>query len=765
MTVSTEVDHNDYTGNGVTTSFPYTFRIFKKSDLVVQVVDLNENITELILDTDYTVTGAGGYTGGNVVLSAPLANGYHISISRELPVTQEIDLRNQGKFFAEVHEDAFDKLTMLIQQVRSWLSLALRKPSFVANYYDALNNYIRNLRDPSRPQDAATKNYVDIVATTNLSHTLRTPEEIPTLPGMEQRKNKIVAMDDSGNPIMVLPESGSASDVMIQLASSNGLKFIGDVPSVIKLNDVIGNIGDKIFLKSYVESENKGGGILVAVDNSTPVDNMVIFNGNGVKWKRLFFNGEVNIYDAGYTGSGDASSFINSINNHGYDCIVSGRCEFTDVINIDVSKGALKGINKCKLIEKGVVSGDYYLQIKNSNTDYEDRDAINATSIIDGISFVISGSRKMSLGESGGGELSELRISNSGFISSAGIEFLDNSYRILFDKCIISRSFNNTIIYNSSINSGEVIKYENCWIVDNGGPLSFKNGQFIFDSCSAPAGKKIGYFDPTFKLSDNATLSFVNGNIEFQPSQSFVAFELIGSSRLSVNNTSITLTNDYTSVPIICNDDGVVFLNSCSLPLFDIVNLSNNAATRQVVGGNSKKVMSYGCYPRSGFITTQWNKGNIVSPYINSLSNGSGQLLNYSNWNLTQKGTGVVTAGTDTDVPNDLMFSRSLYVTIPSVGAAANFYQECEECSPGRYFQLGFWAKSQVTAISGIEFFDKEGNSVQSKTSFSIPDSATWDFYALVDVVPPGASKVRVGFDVSGAIGALHLHNVIYGLI
>ncbi len=39
MTVSTEVDHNEYTGNGVTTTFPYTFRIFQKSDLVVQVVD------------------------------------------------------------------------------------------------------------------------------------------------------------------------------------------------------------------------------------------------------------------------------------------------------------------------------------------------------------------------------------------------------------------------------------------------------------------------------------------------------------------------------------------------------------------------------------------------------------------------------------------------------------------------------------------------------------------------------------------------------
>ncbi len=57
MTVSTEIDHNEYTGNGVTTIYPYTFRIFQKSDLVVQVVDLNENITELILDTDYIVTG------------------------------------------------------------------------------------------------------------------------------------------------------------------------------------------------------------------------------------------------------------------------------------------------------------------------------------------------------------------------------------------------------------------------------------------------------------------------------------------------------------------------------------------------------------------------------------------------------------------------------------------------------------------------------------------------------------------------------------
>ncbi|MCI2722653.1 hypothetical protein LMI90_22165 [Enterobacter hormaechei] len=227
MTVSTVVDHNDYTGNGVTTSFPYTFRIFKKTDLAVSVVDLNENITVLVLDTDYTVTNAGGYSGGNVVLTTPLTNGWKISIARELEPTQETDLRNQGKFFAEVHEDAFDKLTMLIQQAYSLFRLALRKPSSIANWYDALNNYIRNLRDPRDPQDAATKNYVDTLANNNLNRTLRVPEAIPSLPDAATRANKIVAFDSAGNPFPVLPPSGSASDVLIELAKPTGSSKIG----------------------------------------------------------------------------------------------------------------------------------------------------------------------------------------------------------------------------------------------------------------------------------------------------------------------------------------------------------------------------------------------------------------------------------------------------------------------------------------------------------------------------------------------------------
>ncbi|HAI2468372.1 TPA: SGNH/GDSL hydrolase family protein [Escherichia coli] len=230
MTVSTEVDHNEYTGNGVTTSFPYAFRVFNKSDLIVQVVDIHENITVLTLDTDYIVTGAGGYNGGNVILSKALANGYKISISRELPVTQETDLRNQGKFFAEVHEDAFDKLTMLIQLVKSMARLALRKPSFNATYYDALGNRIRNLDDPLFPQDASTKKYTDSsikgVINSNISKTLRFPEIVSEMASASSRANSIQGYDSLGRPVPIFSITDTA-DLCLKLASVNGSSYVG----------------------------------------------------------------------------------------------------------------------------------------------------------------------------------------------------------------------------------------------------------------------------------------------------------------------------------------------------------------------------------------------------------------------------------------------------------------------------------------------------------------------------------------------------------
>lgn len=232
MTVSTELSHEEYVGNGVTTDFDFRFRIFESKHLIVVVADSDGNETTLKNGTDYTIVGAGSYHGGKVVLNKPLAQGWKILLERDLPVVQETDLRNQGKFFAEVHEDAFDYLTMLIQKALGTFSLSLRKPTYLSNYYDAKGNRIANLAPPKFGTDSANKDYVDNSIKDIDSKTLRVKDKpINALPNTEQRANKILAFDYNGQPITVLPESGSASDVLIELGKPTGASMIGVQPS------------------------------------------------------------------------------------------------------------------------------------------------------------------------------------------------------------------------------------------------------------------------------------------------------------------------------------------------------------------------------------------------------------------------------------------------------------------------------------------------------------------------------------------------------
>ena len=126
-TISSESNKNIYTGNGAVDTYNYTFRIFSSSDLEVVVADTDNQESTLTINTDYTVTGAGELSGGTVVLvdddqdwidaDGDLKTGYKISIRRVRPVTQTTDIRNQGVFFPETHEDAFDHQIMVSQQL------------------------------------------------------------------------------------------------------------------------------------------------------------------------------------------------------------------------------------------------------------------------------------------------------------------------------------------------------------------------------------------------------------------------------------------------------------------------------------------------------------------------------------------------------------------------------------------------------------------------------------------------------------------------
>lgn len=158
MTVSTTDSVEEYVSGGPAFTIPYRF--LKDSDIEAVLVHQDGASETLVLGTQYTLTGAGSQNGGTLtstyaasVLATP---GATLSISRVMTAVQPTDLRNQGRYFAETHENVFDRLTMLIQQGFSGLSRALKRP-IGKNYYDAEGRRISNVGDPAADGDAVNK--------------------------------------------------------------------------------------------------------------------------------------------------------------------------------------------------------------------------------------------------------------------------------------------------------------------------------------------------------------------------------------------------------------------------------------------------------------------------------------------------------------------------------------------------------------------------------------------------------------------------------
>jgi len=141
MSISSETNRNDYTGNGATSAYSYTFRITDEDHLLVTVKDTNDVESTLTISTDYTVSGVGTSSGGTVTLvdsgqswldgDGDLLTGYTITIRRVVQIVQETDIRNQGDFYPEVHEDQFDYHTFVDQQQQDEIDRSVKNPESV----------------------------------------------------------------------------------------------------------------------------------------------------------------------------------------------------------------------------------------------------------------------------------------------------------------------------------------------------------------------------------------------------------------------------------------------------------------------------------------------------------------------------------------------------------------------------------------------------------------------------------------------------------
>lgn len=147
-----------------------------------------------------------------------------------------------GAPFIEVNVDTQNKQFLHLAQ-------ELVEGRAIAGFYGdiSFNGYrITNVGDPEEATDAANKRYVDATVqneaalraaadaalsaadaalgatiNANLQRSLRVPESsVARLPAVAARKNRLMAFDNQGDPAVVLPESGSAADVLLDLASN-----------------------------------------------------------------------------------------------------------------------------------------------------------------------------------------------------------------------------------------------------------------------------------------------------------------------------------------------------------------------------------------------------------------------------------------------------------------------------------------------------------------------------------------------------------------
>lgn len=181
MTVSSTTDRATFPGNDATQIFPLPFRFFANSEIQAWLVtNATGALTALALGTHYTLSGAGdpevdgNATGELTMLTAPTSL-QSLFVQRVIPLTQPTDIVNQGRFFPEIHENVFDRLTMLMQQAIGESEGAIR------------------------------------VA-------IGDPEPARLAPAVS-RANQLMGFDSAGNPIAVAPVSGDSADLALSLAN------------------------------------------------------------------------------------------------------------------------------------------------------------------------------------------------------------------------------------------------------------------------------------------------------------------------------------------------------------------------------------------------------------------------------------------------------------------------------------------------------------------------------------------------------------------
>lgn len=255
MTISsTNRTAGPFYGNGVTTAFPFTFKVFSAVDLLLIKSDTATGVETIqTLGSDYTVAinaDQNANPGGTITCLAAPATGNALVATSALGYLQPTDLTNGGGFYPNVITAALDRLTIFCQQLFSLSRRSLRLP----------------LSDISM---------------------------VAELPNSVLRANNLLGFDAGGNPIAVVPVSGSAAGVFVSLAQPGASSLVGGasqvVSSISALRGLLQTSASKSALVAgYYEAGDGGGGAYQHDPlDTTSADNgfSVIVATDGGRWK------------------------------------------------------------------------------------------------------------------------------------------------------------------------------------------------------------------------------------------------------------------------------------------------------------------------------------------------------------------------------------------------------------------------------------------------------------------------------------------------
>ena len=118
-------------GNGVNSSFPFTFKVFATTDVLVTYLDPSSVQSALVLGSDYTVylnSDQNAAPGGVITLLWTPATATYITLTSQVSNTQNLALTNSGGFYPSSINDALDRTVIQVQQLAEIASRSATVP-------------------------------------------------------------------------------------------------------------------------------------------------------------------------------------------------------------------------------------------------------------------------------------------------------------------------------------------------------------------------------------------------------------------------------------------------------------------------------------------------------------------------------------------------------------------------------------------------------------------------------------------------------------